>query len=175
MKKISLLRVITAVAVLTPTMSANATLFDYNEQFDADGIHYSLSFTADDTITTEVTALFGTAGPHALILAPLNLFGYSNNMFNPDIFSSRGGWDLGGIGFHNTVTGLDYNLYSYFVGNVAASALADADNILYGAVISNYTFSATPYVTSVPEPTSIALLGLGLFGFSVTRRKKNQA
>ena len=37
------------------------------------------------------------------------------------------------------------------------------------------TVEDTMNTMNVPEPTSIALLGLGLFGFSVTRRKKNQA
>lgn len=71
MKK-SLLRVIAAVAVLAPAMSANAALFDYNEQFDANSIHYNLNFQANDTSTTFNV----TAGTDALTLAPTGLFGW---------------------------------------------------------------------------------------------------
>lgn len=48
---------------------------------------------------------------------------------------------------------------------------------LYVFTISSLsTFDYPPSISNtVPEPTSIALLGMGLFGFAASRRKKNQA
>jgi hypothetical protein len=97
MKKISLLRVIAAVAVLTPAISANAALVDYNEQFVANNILYNLNFQADDTIITVITTFNGTAGTDALTLAPIGLFGYSDNWFDPATIATRGGWNHNGL------------------------------------------------------------------------------
>jgi hypothetical protein len=39
--------------------------------------------------------------------------------------------------------------------------------------MDNFTYNATPSITSVSEPASLALLGLGFAGLVVTRRKRS--
>ncbi|WP_262965686.1 PEP-CTERM sorting domain-containing protein [Methylobacter psychrophilus] len=162
-----LLRVIATVAVLAPAISANAAPYNYNEQFDANSIHYNLNFTADDTDITVITTFNGTADLDTLILAPTGLFGFSNNVFDPATLVTTGGWDNYGLGFHNSVSGLDFNLW-LGSGDLYLAHINDTE---LGYVISNYIFSSSP-VSSVPVPTAVWLFasGLGLLGFG--RRKK---
>ncbi len=166
MKKISLLRVIAAVAVLAPVMSANAALFDYNEQFDANSIHYNLNFQANDTGTTVITTFNGTAGTDALTLAPTGLFGFSDNLFDPATIATKGGWNYNGLGFHNSVSGVAFNLY--FSGSEIKLAYPGNND---GYTTSNYTFSSSP-VSSVPVPAAVWLFASGLGLLTAGRRKK---
>lgn len=50
-----------------------------------------------------------------------------------------------------------------FVNNVATAS--------WGKVVVNYTYTPT-VVTSVPEPTSVAIMALGLIGFAASRKMK---
>ncbi len=161
--KISLLRVIAAVAALAPVISANAALVDYNEQFVANNILYNLNFQADDTVPTEITIFNGTAGTDALTLAPIRLFGYSDNWFNPATIATQGGWNSYGLGFHNSVSGEDFNVYNYST----AIQLAYLGNLI-GYTTSNYSYSPSP----VPVPAAVWLFASGLGLLTVGRRKK---
>ncbi len=159
MKK-SLLRVIAAVAVLTPAMSANAALINYNEQFDAYGTHFNLNFQASDTGTTVITTASGTAGTDALsLIDPGNYLG-NDNAFNPATAVTAGGWSYNGISFHNAVSNANYNLY--FDGDLQIT------NPVAGAGAQN----VANYAAVVPVPSAVWLFasGLGLLTFS--RRKK---
>ena len=100
-----------------------------------------------------------------------------------------------GIGFTNFAKGGTAGLYSssltFNVSTVAAGGNVDISNFTKGT--AGYLFSAdlglaegtknvvttqnrtTPdgVPTNVPEPTTLALLGLGLMGFAVARRRMN--
>lgn len=54
-----------------------------------------------------------------------------------------------------------YNNGSYWKGSVS---------LLY-----DYTATPIPTIASVPEPSAVALMALGLFGFGLTRRKVNKS
>ncbi len=157
--KISLLRVIAAVAALAPAISANAALVDYHEHFDANSIHYNLNFQADDSIITVITTFNGTAGTDALTLVPTGLFGLSDNLFDPTTFA-QGGWNINGLGFHNSVSGEDFNLYN----SGPYLNLAHIADIYSGYAVSNYS--------PVPVPAAIWLFVSGLGLLTVGRRKK---
>ena len=169
MKKISLLRVIAAVAVLTPAISANAALFNYNEQFDSNnGVHFNLNFTANDTGITEITNFNGTAGTDVLtLIAPGGYPGSdaNDNLFDPSTLATSGGWSYYGVSVHGTASGYDFNLYNdnplYLLTN-----MPQADG-----TVKNYSYSASP-VSSVPVPAAVWLFASGLGLLTVGRRKK---
>ncbi|MFI3198591.1 MAG: VPLPA-CTERM sorting domain-containing protein [Methylococcaceae bacterium] len=171
MKKISLLRVIAAVAVLIPAISANAALFNYNQQFDSNngGVHFNLNFTANDTGNTVITTFNGTAGTTAgtdalTLIAPGGLGG-NNNLFNPSTLATTGGWDFNGVSFHGTVSGFDFNFF--LSDNLYLISTRPQTN----GTVKNYSYSASP-VSSVPVPAAVWLFASGLGLLTVGRRKK---
>jgi hypothetical protein len=72
--------------------------------------------------------------------------------------------DFAGISFGNA-NGVDYNITDLGSGNwINVSTI---DPVGYGT----QAFAIDMTVTKVPEPTIPALLGLGLVGFGIMRRK----
>ena len=169
MKKISLFRVIAAVAALTPAISANAALFNYNERFDSiNGVHFNLNFTADDTGTTVITNFNGTAGTDVLtLIAPggFPVVGPNDNLFDPSTLATAGGWSYRGVSAHGTDSGYNFNLYFY------ANSLFLNTNMPSVQGVTNYSYSASP-VSSVPVPAAVWLFASGLGLLTVGRRKK---
>lgn len=162
MKK-SLLRVIAAVAVLVPTISANAALYNYTEQFDGNGMHFNLNFTADDTSTTVITTFNGTADTDILILLAPDIYNLNDNLFDPSTIATEGGWGFNGISFHNTVSGDDFNVYND-LGLTMTSTMPVTDTF------NNFTYSASP--VPVPVPAALWLFASGLGLLTVGCRKK---
>lgn len=160
----SLLRFIASVAMLVPAFSANAALYNYNEQFDGNGMHFNLNFTADDTGTSVITTFNGTGDTDVLTLIAPGDFEGNENMFDPTTLATGGGWNLGGISFHDTVSGYDFNVYN-------DSGLTLFSNMFVLDTFNNYSFSKAP-VSSVPVPAAVWFFTSGLGLLTVGRRKK---
>ena len=168
MKK-SLLRVIATVAVLAPAISANAALFNYNEQFDGNGMHFNLNFTADDTVTTVITNFNGTAVTDdttdtavLTLLAPEG-FAANDNVFAPTTIATTGGWN-DGISFSTVYE-------NFIIYNDIDQGLSLYSSMPVDTLITNYSFSS-PSVSSVPVPAAVWLFASGLGLLSFGRRKK---
>ena len=169
-----LLRVIATVAVLAPAISANAALFNYNEQFDGNGMHFNLNFTAGDTALTVITNFNGTAVTDGTtdtvvltLLAP-DGFAANDNLFDPTTIATAGGWN-NGISF-STVSD------NFIIYNDSYQGLSLYSSMPVDTLITNYSFSPPP-VSSVPVPAAVWLFasGLGLLTFGFKKRQVSRA
>ncbi|MEI6334174.1 MAG: hypothetical protein WCS87_06405 [Methylococcaceae bacterium] len=171
MKK-SLLRVIATVAILVSAISANAALFNYNEQFDGNGMHFNLNFTADDTVTTVITNFNGTAvtdgttDTTALTLLAPDEFSNDNRFAPTTLSATTGGWNSNGIGFKNTVSGDYFNVYNDIYGGLMLQSTMSVPD-----TFNNFIHSSSA-VSSVPVPAAVWLFASGLGLLTFGRRKK---
>lgn len=178
---LSAFRAIIATVFFTISNFASATLIEYNFEFELNGSTYLTgNFTAEDL------DLNGFINDEELInLNFSNAFYATNNYvfnaaiqdnFNFDILTNE--FILGGNSFSDT--GQRWNASGTGFGFEAGNACAGFD--LDGSFqncdarpatdIVQTTYLVAPPATSVPEPTSIAILALGILGLASRRFKK---
>jgi hypothetical protein len=154
--------IFTAVAatLLFPAAAQASLLFNFS--FSGPGVTANGQFTTNDLSGGSylVTGIAGTRNGIAIsALIPPNGFMFNDNLLYP----SAPIVDFDGIGYASG--GVNYNIFfeSFFNQYHEAADLS---------VIPISSFSVTPAAT-VLEPATLALLGLGLTGLALTRRRKS--
>lgn len=163
-KSMSLLLVAAASIYLTAGNAVAAQIFN----FDYSGSTYQ----GNGTFTTngigspyQLSGITGTANGKAI--SGLSPYASSDNtLFYPS--TGLGHYvDYAGISF-TTVGGPAFNIFF----DPVAGKYGVGDSVNYsGNIPTNSSTIVNFSVSQVPEPTSIALFGLGMLGFAVSRRK----
>jgi hypothetical protein len=84
-------------------------------------------------------------------------------------FQGLGNWNNASI---STFNGLVLNLNNAkYISFNPGTYIMDSSATAFNRSIGTFTLIVEPF-TNAPEPTTIALLGLGLFGFAARRRKQ---
>jgi hypothetical protein len=133
--------------------TSESSVLNYGTGFDTG---FSFWYTAAQAVTVDVWSALGATGD---LIGTINLS--QNYQDNGCVGDPNGGfcnWDVGSLTFAGTAMSIDFG---------GAANLVGFDNITFGSVDAG-----TP-TSQVPEPTSLALLGLGLAGIGAARRKKS--
>ncbi|MGH8319795.1 MAG: PEP-CTERM sorting domain-containing protein [Steroidobacteraceae bacterium] len=150
--------------------SAQAAVFDFSYSTLSGGA-LSSSGSGELLATPEgggsylVTSATGMIDGSLLSLVPQNGFAGNDNLIFP---TSSPELDFSGISF--AANSISYNLY-YDNGTYVGPGYAACTKCGSGGNETLVNFSLTAAGTSVPEPGSLALFGLGLVAVALSRRR----
>ncbi len=159
------------------SFSANAVLITGNT-IKPNGVDYtSFSIDADSSVTMET--LNGLFDPELMLFRDDGVLDVTDYIDGDD----DSGTDA--LEHQNSLLTVVLSAGDYIIavgdyGYEIAEAVSGAADIGYDGDVTynlsitatNATVTVTTVGTSVPEPSAIALMGLGLLGFGVTRRNK---
>lgn len=158
------------------------SIAEINEMYsDFFNIHGQLSDTAvnyvgvPEAVASQYISLFGetySSGDHYSIVNHLgSVEGYTYQSY-----VRYGGSDIlyGNREYGSNTAGSAYNVGVFLVSDGGTTLSSQNDPSLNQNNPNYAEAGAGPGATSVPEPTSLAILGAGLMGFAFSRRKKQK-
>ena len=195
MKNVS--KLVACLVSLFAAASASATTLTFNnltaEYGDGSPLGANMTLTAHSLSYTENGYILTLFAPNALTST-------SSHIGDGAALTQAFTWhDSGdnGLGAYVTLAKIDgslfnLNSFSYLATGLTVSAAGQVSQFLSGSGtdtinfrgVSSVTFSSVNYtfngidnvdVSNVPEPASLALLGLGFAGLAASRRKKARA
>lgn len=135
---------------------AGSSILNYSPGFDTGfSFYYTTSRAASVTVWDQENAGGSLLGQIDLVA------NYTANSCTGDPSGQFCNFDVGNVTFSGTAKSIDFSGTANQVG---------FDNITFGSDDPNVPGDDTP-TTVVPEPSTLVLLGLGLIGVSVTRRR----
>jgi hypothetical protein len=140
---------------------------------NGDGTFTAISGDEIDTVNNVATTLLpNTSAPSGITYSPSGAFYYDDQylpLADPIIL-------LGGLMFGDKATGLEVNLWSNGANNYVYDSWRNG-GYSFGYSGTQIVFAAEDPPGpngNVPEPASVALIGLGLLGFAAARRRNSR-
>jgi len=161
-----------------------------------DGIAFTFSAAPTSLTLTSVTAANGVVNlcsgpqcPPPALLGPLYGWAVGGSLSTPQVFAGGGSWHPGGIINDNVtptdgITNAQHNPYldgpvtfqftvAGWAGLPTLPTITTATGY-FGTAGVNVVGTSTDTSVVIPEPTTLLLLGSGLFGLPLLRRRRGQ-
>ncbi len=153
--------VMITLSLATTAARAEAWVIDYTT---AKGDSAVVDLITDNTLTNGITNVIGISGERdGQAITGLSPYAGSDQL----LITASPYFDFSGISFETTGS-MNYNLFTWNGGTYELASSVDPVGYPQNGVAFDPSFT----VTDVPEPMSMALLGVGIFGTGVVARRR---